>query len=121
MTGFIVSVFSFRNRVSSTEAFEGLELGEGKPSRPVLRGPGGRKAAWLLGSNPVGHRADKSRKACNWRLPDRMQRNADREMMLGAGRMTATARADIGARCSSPTVKRGSEVCVQTCDDARQL
>jgi hypothetical protein len=51
MTGFIVSVFSFRNRVSSQEAFEGLELGEGKLSRPVLRGPGGRKAAWLLGSN----------------------------------------------------------------------
>jgi hypothetical protein len=49
MTGFIVNVFSFRNRVSSKEAFEGLELGEGKPSRPVLRGPGGRKAAWLLG------------------------------------------------------------------------
>jgi hypothetical protein len=51
MTGFIVSVLPFRNRVSSKEAFEGLELGEGKPSRPVLRGPGGRKAAWLLGSN----------------------------------------------------------------------
>ena len=50
MTGFIVSVFPFRNRVSSQEAFEGLELGEGKPSRPVLRGPGGRKAVWLLGS-----------------------------------------------------------------------
>src|SRR5467141_1487856 len=50
MTGFIVSVFPFRNRVSLLEAFEGLELGEGKPSRPVLRGPGGRKAAWLLGS-----------------------------------------------------------------------
>ena len=50
MTGFIVSVFPFRNRVSPKEAFEGLELGEGKPSRPVLRGPGGRKAAWLLGS-----------------------------------------------------------------------
>ena len=50
MTGFIVSVFSFRNRVSSKEAFEGLELGEGKLSRPVLRGPGGRKAARLLGS-----------------------------------------------------------------------
>jgi hypothetical protein len=49
MTGFIVSVFLFHNRVSSKEAFEGLELGEGKPSRPVLRGPGGRKAAWLLG------------------------------------------------------------------------
>jgi hypothetical protein len=51
MTGSTVSVFPFRNRVSSTEAFEGLELGEGKPSRPVLRGPGGRKAAWPLGSN----------------------------------------------------------------------
>jgi len=53
MTGFIVSVFPFRNRVSSTEAFEGLELGEGKLSRPVLRGPGGRKAAWLLGNWPT--------------------------------------------------------------------
>jgi hypothetical protein len=42
-------------------------------------------------------------------------------MMLVAGWMTATARDDIGARCSSPTLKRGSEVCVQTCDDARQL
>jgi hypothetical protein len=52
MTGFIVSVFPFRNRVSSKEAFEGLELGEGKLSRPVLRGPGGRKAAWLLGNYP---------------------------------------------------------------------
>jgi hypothetical protein len=52
MTGFIVSVFPFRNRVSSKEAFEGLELGEGKLSRPVLRGPGGCKAAWLLGSYP---------------------------------------------------------------------
>jgi len=50
MTGSTVSVFPFRNRVSSTEAFEGLELGEGKPSRPVLRGPGGRKAAWPLGN-----------------------------------------------------------------------
>jgi hypothetical protein len=42
MTGFIVRVFLFRNRVSPEEAFEGLELGEGKPSRPVLRvGMGG--------------------------------------------------------------------------------
>src|SRR5258707_10549131 len=49
-----VCVFPFRNRVSSTEAFEGLELGEGKLSRPVLRGPGGRKAARLLGSNGIG-------------------------------------------------------------------
>jgi len=53
MTGFIVSVFPSRNRVSSQEAFEGLELGEGKPSRPVLRGPGGRKATWLLGNYAV--------------------------------------------------------------------
>jgi hypothetical protein len=51
MTGFIVCVFPFRNRVSCSEAFEGLELGEGKPSHPVLRGPGGRKDAWLLSSN----------------------------------------------------------------------
>jgi hypothetical protein len=49
MTGFIVSVFPFRNRVSSKEAFEGLELGERKLSRPVLRGPGGRKVGGLLG------------------------------------------------------------------------
>jgi hypothetical protein len=49
MTGFIARVFQFRNRVSSKEAFEGLEPGAGKLSRPVLRGPGGRKAAWLLG------------------------------------------------------------------------
>jgi hypothetical protein len=42
-----------------------------------------------------------------------MQRNAGRKMMLGTGRMTATARADIGARCLSPTEKRGSGVCVR--------
>ena len=54
MTGFIVNVFPFLNRVSHQEAFEGLELGEGKPSRPVLRGPGGRKAAWLLGQLQIG-------------------------------------------------------------------
>jgi len=60
MTGFIVNVFPFRNRVSSKEAFEGLELGERKLSRPVLRGPGGRKAAWLLGDQgpTPGSRAD---------------------------------------------------------------
>src|SRR6267378_525350 len=66
-------------------------------------------------------RRTQSRSACNWLLPDRVQRNRGRAMMLVAGRMTATARADIGTRCSSPKVKRGSEVCVQTCDDARQL
>src|SRR5271170_6115908 len=50
MTGSIVSVFSFRNRVSANQVFEGREPGEGTFSRPVLRGPGGRKAAWILGS-----------------------------------------------------------------------
>jgi hypothetical protein len=53
MTGFIVSIFSFRNRVSPKEAFEGLEPGEGKLSRPVLRGLGSREAAWPLDPNRV--------------------------------------------------------------------
>src|SRR6266478_1553691 len=65
MTGFIVSVFPFRNRVSLLEAFEGLELGEGKPSRPVLRGPGGRKAAWLLGM-PLGWQIAPERACIDW-------------------------------------------------------
>src|SRR6266852_3238101 len=50
MTGFIVSVLPYRNRVSFREAFEGLEPDERKLSRPVLRGPGSREAAWLLGN-----------------------------------------------------------------------
>ena len=50
MTGFIASAFPYRSRVSLSEAFEGLEPDEGKLSRPVLRGPGSRKAAWLLGN-----------------------------------------------------------------------
>ena len=45
MTGFIASEFLSRNRVSPKEAFEGLELCEGKLSCTVLRG--------LDGSNPV--------------------------------------------------------------------
>jgi hypothetical protein len=53
MIGFMVSIFPFRSRVSFKEAFEGLELGERKLSCPVLRGPGGRKAAWLLGDRSV--------------------------------------------------------------------
>jgi len=70
MTGFIVSVFPFRNRVSSKEAFEGLELGEGKLSRPVLRGPGGCKAAWLLGSNQLVGRISTKKRACiDWSDP----------------------------------------------------
>ncbi len=45
MTGFTASEFLSRNRVSLKEAFEGLELCEGKLSCTVLRG--------LDGSNPV--------------------------------------------------------------------
>jgi len=40
-------------------------------------------------------------------------------MIDSAGRMTTTARGDIGASSLSPTEKRGSEVCVQICDDVR--
>src|ERR1700676_1311931 len=76
MTGFIVSVFPFRNRVSFKEAFEGLELGEGKLSRPVLRGLGGRKAAWLLGNNKTapgltqagGFNGQMSNRYCNLQI-----------------------------------------------------
>jgi hypothetical protein len=39
--------------------------------------------------------------------------------MNNAGRMAATAGRDIGARSSSPTGKRWSEICVQMCDDVR--
>jgi hypothetical protein len=53
MTGFIASVCTYRNRVSFSEAFEGLEPDEGKLSRPVLRGPGSREAAWLLGKQAI--------------------------------------------------------------------
>jgi len=42
-------------------------------------------------------------------------------MMNNAGRMTTTARRDIGACFLSPTEKRGSGVCVQMCDDVRPL
>jgi hypothetical protein len=69
MTGFIVSVFPFRNRVSSQEAFEGLELGEGKPSRPVLRGPRGRLATrWQPATSRNWHarlRPSTERSCCN--------------------------------------------------------
>jgi hypothetical protein len=40
-------------------------------------------------------------------------------MMMGAGRMTTTAAPTLALQ--KPDEKRGSEVCVQTCDDARQL
>ena len=53
MTGFIASVSTYRNRVFLREAFEGLEPDEGKLSSPVLRGPGSREAAWLLGNQAI--------------------------------------------------------------------
>jgi hypothetical protein len=40
MTGFIIYVFPYPNRISFQEAFEVLEPDEGKLSCPVLRGPG---------------------------------------------------------------------------------
>jgi len=50
MTGFTTNVFRYRNRVSLNEAFEGLELCEGKLSRTVLRGLDGCKPVRLLGA-----------------------------------------------------------------------
>ena len=55
MTRFTARIFPYQSRVSLKEAFEGLEPDEGKLSRPVLRGLGSHKAAWLLGyRSPVG-------------------------------------------------------------------
>ncbi len=39
--------------------------------------------------------------------------------MIGAGRMTVQPAPTLALH--KPDEKRGSEVCVQTCDDARQL
>jgi hypothetical protein len=46
-----------------------------------------------------------------------MQRDASRAKMVGAGRMTVTTRADIGARFEARP-KAWVWGCVQTCDDA---
>lgn len=48
MTGFIVYVSLYPNRVSFQEAFEVLEPDDGRLSRPVLRGPGLRNGVRLL-------------------------------------------------------------------------
>ena len=48
-TGFTANVFSYPYRVSLKEAFEGPEPDDGKPSRPVLRGPTPSNGGWLLG------------------------------------------------------------------------
>src|SRR2546428_2710113 len=50
MTGFTVSAFLSRNRVSPKEAFEGLELCERKLSCTVLRGLDGSNPVRLLGN-----------------------------------------------------------------------
>jgi len=48
-TGFTPTVFSYHNRVSLKEAFEGPEPDEGKLSRPVLRGLAPSNGGGLLG------------------------------------------------------------------------
>ncbi len=53
MTGFTTSVFLYRNRVSLKEAFEGLELCEGKLSCTVLRGLDGSNPVRLLGHTDI--------------------------------------------------------------------
>ena len=65
MTGFTAYVFLSPNRVF-LEAFEVLEPDDGKLSCPVLRGPGGRKAAWLLDTLPfLWGSYDQARCRCN--------------------------------------------------------
>src|SRR3979411_2910164 len=56
MTGFTTSAFLSRNRVSPKEAFEGLELCEGKLSCTVLRGLDGSNPVRLLGDPPRTNR-----------------------------------------------------------------
>jgi hypothetical protein len=53
MTGFTTSAFLSRNRVSPKEAFERLELCEGKLSCTVLRGLDGSNPVRLLGFNSM--------------------------------------------------------------------
>jgi hypothetical protein len=53
-TGFTPKAFSFPNRVSLKEAFEGLEPDDGKLSRPVLRGLAPSNGGGLLGERPRG-------------------------------------------------------------------
>ena len=83
MTGFIASASPYRNRVSLREAFEALEPDEGKLSRPVLRGPGSREAAWLLGTTG------------NWRSED-----------FHPARFTALSTAPLSLRGQSTRSKR---------------
>jgi hypothetical protein len=43
--------FPYHHRVSPKEAFKGPEPDDGKPSRPVRRGPAPSHGGWLLGSS----------------------------------------------------------------------
>ena len=60
MTGFIACVFRFPNRVSLKGAFEVLEPDEGKPSCPVLRGPGPSNGVRLPGASQFARLPDRS-------------------------------------------------------------
>ena len=52
-TGFTAKGFLSHYRVSPKEAFKGPEPDDGKPSRPVLRGPAPSNGGWLLGSSEM--------------------------------------------------------------------
>jgi hypothetical protein len=66
MTGFTTNVFLSRNRVSPKEAFEGLELCEGKLSCTVLRGLDGSNPVRLLGNTPRISSVDSVRISFQW-------------------------------------------------------
>ena len=57
-TGFTAKGFLSHYRVSPKEAFKGPEPDDGKPSRPVLRGPAPSNGGWLLGS-PLPQRSQR--------------------------------------------------------------
>src|SRR5260370_14613507 len=85
MTGFTASAFLSRNRVSPKEAFEGLELCEGKLSCTVLRG--------LDGSNPVrllGHPSSWPLAACS-HLRQCDNRGLRKQTKLQSGRLMRTS------------------------------
>ena len=52
-TGFTAKGFLSHYRVSPKEAFKGPEPDDGKPSRPVLRGPAPSNGGRLLGSSEI--------------------------------------------------------------------
>jgi hypothetical protein len=64
MTGFTASAFLSRNRASLKEAFEGLELCEGKLSCTVLRGLDGSNPVRLLGYRQLRSPGSAIKAAC---------------------------------------------------------